>query len=1374
MSVHLKSIPSAAIHPTFQQYLTMFLKMKTSYARFSCALASGFLMLNVMGQSANVTFQVDMNEQIVLGPMYLTGTHIDGWCGTCVEMTDADGDGIYVATVNLDVGNHEYKFNNGGWEGTEYFAPNEGPCTQTTVDGPNTFVNRLFSLDLAVDTVLPAVCFESCFVCASAVVFHEDFSNGFSGNNGFGPIIIEDSSPGNTIWQYVDDAGNGVYQNGSPSGVQPPAGEFSANIGELASTTSSNGWMIFDADYYNTPISAGVEDVEGYLYLPDLDFSSMSSVVLEWEQYFRYCCYPFTPIFVQVSSDGGASWSTYEAQQDFIPAANSGSVNPQQAVLDISCDAALQSDVSIRFAFLQNPQTGGGYSHYYWGLDDITIHANPIEYGVVVEHLFLGDTYNEFAYSMVPLSLAASAEEGGLDAQVWLSNVGAQDLNDLTIGILVLDGSGDPVFSYTTPAYELPSAANSLVCPPAEDFWIDIETGWVPDGLGTYTVIATVNAANLPAAETAVEEITFTNCRFGHDDPNALDVQLDPRQDEGATDFEPTGYGSRYTISGPVTVYGVEVAFGIDLADGIPFEVRWIEQDPAVGLTDSPFIAQSWVTNSDWSSTSEDPVFTILPFDDPIEVAGSSFGLDPGFFAIALITDSYQAQPLTVLGNGDADFDDSTIIYGQSGIGSFVWFTSQPDVPAIRLLTCPPADLTSDCYGSGMFESEDFECYAAGDLIGQSNVHWNTWTAGQEGLDMDVLVQESSNGTQALHVEQTLPEGGVDDVILHTDRTTGNWSLTWDMFLAPSHSAYFNLQGTDAPGSTDASWQLNALLSADGSLALDGPWGAVQTAIGASAGEWFEFRLLCSMETGLMKLLANGEEVLAPATMAGHMAWINFFGLGDGTTTGDYWVDNVVCQPFEPLGCTDSGAPNYTADALIDDGSCITATEGECAELFISEYVEGWSNNKAIEIYNPTSYPIDMSNYRLERYSNGATSAQDNQKVDLMGTVMPGDVLVYVLDKQDPDGVDFEAPVWDDLAAAADFWLCPIYEENNMMYFNGNDALVLRKISTNTPIDIFGVIGDDPGAAGWDGITQNHTLVRRPEILQGDLEAFDAFDVLAVWDSLPANTFDQLGFHSCFCTGVIDPEAGCTDPNALNYNPQASVDDGSCTYLNLSCASIGTAAFDDAEFGFYPPQSIGVVGVPYSHSMALHVPDLITEEGTGTTYSVTTFIPDSWSGEVPGLVTPSVPDALDANEQLCLDMEGLPEQAGVFAMTLSGELFISVFGTSFSAGTFSVTHVVVVEENPNPISGCTYSGASNYSVLANDDDGSCLIEGCTDPVASNYHPIFNADNGSCLYGCDGGVDPSSDICNSDINDDLIVSVADLIILLGTFGLICSP
>lgn len=209
--------------------------------------------------------------------------------------------------------------------------------------------------------------------------------------------------------------------------------------------------------------------------------------------------------------------------------------------------------------------------------------------------------------------------------------------------------------------------------------------------------------------------------------------------------------------------------------------------------------------------------------------------------------------------------------------------------------------------------------------------------------------------------------------------------------------------------------------------------------------------------------------------------------------------------------------------------------QSQCDQLFISEYIEGWGNNKAIEIYNPTESAVDLSNYRLERYSNGSPSAAENQKVQLSGTLAPNSVVVCVLDKQDPDGVDFEQPVWDELADAADLWLCPVYDVNNAMYFNGNDAMVLTRISDNESIDIFGVIGQDPGETGWEGMTQNHTLIRKPAVTTGNTNPF-SFPVSSEWDGIMWSndslnyTLDQvflnLGSHSCDCgtTGIRTPD----------------------------------------------------------------------------------------------------------------------------------------------------------------------------------------------------------------------------------------------------------
>ena len=45
---------------------------------------------------------------------------------------------------------------------------------------------------------------------------------------------------------------------------------------------------------------------------------------------------------------------------------------------------------------------------------------------------------------------------------------------------------------------------------------------------------------------------------------------------------------------------------------------------------------------------------------------------------------------------------------------------------------------------------------------------------------------------------------------------------------------------------------------------------------------------------------------------------------------------------------------NYNADATSDDGSCEFISLADAAPLFFSEYAEGSSNNKYLEIFNPT------------------------------------------------------------------------------------------------------------------------------------------------------------------------------------------------------------------------------------------------------------------------------------------------------------------------------------------------------------------------------------------------------------------------------------
>lgn len=219
----------------------------------------------------------------------------------------------------------------------------------------------------------------------------------------------------------------------------------------------------------------------------------------------------------------------------------------------------------------------------------------------------------------------------------------------------------------------------------------------------------------------------------------------------------------------------------------------------------------------------------------------------------------------------------------------------------------------------------------------------------------------------------------------------------------------------------------------------------------------------------------------------------------------------------------------------------LSAQTEDCSDLFISEYVVGSGNNRALELYNPTDAPIDLSGYQVGRFRNGSGSPM---LLALSGTIMPLETYVVVIDKRNPNGTGFEQPIDAALEAVADTFVNPVYvESNSPFYFNGDDAVPLVKGDGTTLVDIVGKIGEDPGTAWSDANgtwwTVDKTLIRKPSVLKGDTDGLDDFLPELEWDSLPENTFTELGWHDCACASVGIEESNV---NRFNMFPNPAVD----------------------------------------------------------------------------------------------------------------------------------------------------------------------------------------------------------------------------------------
>lgn len=167
--------------------------------------------------------------------------------------------------------------------------------------------------------------------------------------------------------------------------------------------------------------------------------------------------------------------------------------------------------------------------------------------------------------------------------------------------------------------------------------------------------------------------------------------------------------------------------------------------------------------------------------------------------------------------------------------------------------------------------------------------------------------------------------------------------------------------------------------------------------------------------------------------------------------------------------------------------------------------------------------------------------------------------------------------------------------------------------------------------------------------------------------------------------------SGCTDATALNYDPLASNDDGSCYHISIDAFNFG---FNPDPFTILTGQTVRWVNTGGTHN----IDGTMDVLGGGTYSNPENFLLATGGTGTEYFYTFNVAGEYDYN-------------CSIGAHAASGMV------GSFTVGT----------------GGCTEPTADNFDPLAEFDDGSCIISGCTDPLALNYNPIANNEDGSCVY-----------------------------------------
>ncbi len=177
-----------------------------------------------------------------------------------------------------------------------------------------------------------------------------------------------------------------------------------------------------------------------------------------------------------------------------------------------------------------------------------------------------------------------------------------------------------------------------------------------------------------------------------------------------------------------------------------------------------------------------------------------------------------------------------------------------------------------------------------------------------------------------------------------------------------------------------------------------------------------------------------------------------------------------------------------------------TTTNGSATatELFFSEYLEGSSFNKALEIVNLTDNDINLNVYSIKRQKDGGLDGEvwnEAHVLNLSGVITSGDVYVIVSDDASLQKLNEEKDYTHPREYSNLFGI-PIN-------FNGNDPVGLFK--NNVLIDIIGTYN-----GGSANFAKDKTLRRKSGVSSPNVN----FDIVNEWEVYGKDNADDFGKHS--------------------------------------------------------------------------------------------------------------------------------------------------------------------------------------------------------------------------------------------------------------------
>jgi hypothetical protein len=489
----------------------------------------------------------------------------------------------------------------------------------------------------------------------------------------------------------------------------------------------------------------------------------------------------------------------------------------------------------------------------------------------------------------------------------------------------------------------------------------------------------------------------------------------------------------------------------------------------------------------------------------------------------------------------------------------------------------------------------------------------------------DKTIVISATGYSSAIVTQSISPGIANKLALTNQPTapaTNGGSLTIQPVVA-IQDQYGNATSSNATVSAtvgNGSWTLGGTTSQNGVSGVVTYTNLSATSLIPVSGATIEFN-----SQGLTGVTSNSFNIAAPVPTA-------------------LPATNFGCTSFTANWSALGGASSYSLDVF--------PLSSLPTDLFFSEYVEGSSNNKYLEIYNGTPNSIDLSDYQLILFANG--NASPNAPNSLTGTLPSGAVVVYK---------NSSAAIYTGSA-----------QTNSSVNYNGDDAIALYKISTSSYVDIIGSIGHDPGTEWVSGShsTLNKTLVRKPTVSSGiTTNPISTFPSLTMeWDVYNVDDISNLGTHNFSITSYV---SNFQNVSVNNTSQVVSGLTSGVSYGYLVRASFGQDNSSNSNL---------IIASPYQQGTWVGPPQGNWNEN------------NNWCGGIPnGNMNAIIPSSntVDLN---------VPNEVSLVNLTNSGTLNILSNKELTVSGTLTNNGTLTLENNATIVQGAssTYAGSGTVQV----------------------------------------------------------------------------